>query len=868
MPKKKPEIPAQPPIVDGKDYYFYTLAGPILIDSGLISFLESDITNKWGTGFLEALNKDLPKFVMPFGEDYTSPYAVNGTSPKRTTVSKPKVQAELQEGIKLAGNYLNQISKVEKLQNYPAISHYLDLVSSFFDSELNGGDKWKYASRLPSITDPLACVDWTDKMTNGKTATAADLNKMLTDLRFPELWHLLDLRISTEAELDGADLGEPEKAEIAGRLQEINNKQIEIYEHLIDPKNKELFTCWTKGGYEMNVIGDRGYPSMIQALKAENQALQNGWDPRKISELHTIQGVAKNSATMADQLEGTNKKIYQPVVQKLRKLAAFDPLEKTFANQAEFDAYTTRFALEFREAKSLLQYPKIVNELKKDKELNLVHPAELFCKRFEETVKRNDALKQVEYEDTITALAKDAVKKYNELTALDGKANKRSPLYNNMKKALIDVAELGKYPPSLNKINQKLEKLAQVTEEYSRARSGMLKHGDGKRRVQMADSLNSLAQTYQKKFAELSKVCPAAKFPSMGVDEVHIRTKMKSDEDLVEELRDFKKTQGKMLNAFASGAQAGMNKISQFLKNLDKDADKREKNKEKTSESYDNLIRAVRDLQKQRCVLDSNPDQLLRSMKNAVQASVDYVKEHTGRHILSGKKTPGIARINNAADIANTLMKYVNSLTEYRKNLPDFEPGETLGWKDPDLYNWHNFNYDMIGSHKKSDSISIQNVQQRLEDTILMHQYRLFERVPGEPKGLTEAENQKAFADQKDDLKINVLDILTAQFMEHYLDDVRKDPEKAGKKINQPAKAMEDIHEQIKNYPPFKRMMDSVQTWQDLEDLRDKAIYKDGNMLYAELAKNRGKQAEEDKLKSFEDIDLKKNVHKDKQNVL
>ena len=63
-------------------------------------------------------------------------------------------------------------------------------------------------------------------------------------------------------------------------------------------------------------------------------------------------------------------------------------------------------------------------------------------------------------------------------------------------------------------------------------------------------------------------------------------------------------------------------------------------------------------------------------------------------------------------------------------------------------------------------------------------------------------------------------------------------------------------------------MMDSVQTWQDLEDLRDKAIYKDGNMLYAELAKNRGKQAEEDKLKSFEDIDLKKNVHKDKQNVL
>lgn len=117
-------------------------------------------------------------------------------------------------------------------------------------------------------------------------------------------------------------------------------------------------------------------------------------------------------------------------------------------------------------------------------------------------------------------------------------------------------------------------------------------------------------------------------------------------------------------------------------------------------------------------------------------------------------------------------------------------------------------------------------------------------------------------------MKINVLDILTAQFMEHYLDDVRKDPEKAGKKINQPAKAMEDIHEQIKNYPPFKRMMDSVQTWQDLEDLRDKAIYKDGNMLYAELAKNRGKQAEEDKLKSFEDIDLKKNVHKDKQNVL
>ena len=177
-------------------------------------------------------------------------------------------------------------------------------------------------------------------------------------------------------------------------------------------------------------------------------------------------------------------------------------------------------------------------------------------------------------------------------------------------------------------------------------------------------------------------------------------------------------------------------------------------------------------------------------------------------------------------------------LTQLREQLPDFESGETLGWSEPDLYSY----YEMKPSDRSHDVLSTRKINRRLHEIIEERQEDISRRVTGKPKNVDDPQElQKEFEDQKDSLVTDICKIMAANALEDHIKDLTSKPGNEHKKIKAPAKGILDGRDDLKNFEPFKTMIDSIKTWEDLEQLRDKALAGKGRQLRNELAKHKNK---------------------------
>ena len=836
MPKKKQQTTNVPEIIKGKDYGFGTYGGiPLSPVAAPLCFLVPDLEKNYGKEFTGKLEQDMVALCTQASDQFPTIYT-DGTYPKRCYIRSEKEKKPVADQIQLAASYYNKILDIPEMENYPAVASYLRMTSSFLNSELAGGEKYKYASRVPDIYLLTSFPDWTDAspLEKGKMMGIKDFEKMLQDLRMPELWKNLDDRILIEAQLDTDVLSEEELKTASEKIRELNNKQIEILEHMVKPENKNLYTCW--GGYDMDIAGERGYRMTIEHLKEENKALENGWDPRKISEYFAIKKAVVLTGAMKQKLEEEADPVYKSVLDKADAFMQIRPEEMKFRDQAEYDAFSSRVALQYADILDALDHPQVQKALSTNQAVNanvtgsttnLTRPAA-------EMFERCDSSGLAHTGRVFREVVEKAAEHFKEFEQLDHK--RPSAQYINMKKALYDVAVLGSQPHSLDKVNKALDALEKASMEYSEERSGLFKHGKGKERVQFADRLTAFAQKSKSRMAEVSKGSPAAENPDVDIELLRIQEKKRGGADVSKELTTYQKKQHDYMVKFAAISQQGMDRISQNISKLLDDAKEREEKGEKQSDSYKNLISAAKLLEKDKNVLDANPDKMLRHMKTALKASVEYCKEHKG--FLSGKSRKGEMRVEAAASIALKLNNMMQQLPQLREQLPDLESGETLGWSEPDLYTY----YGMRSSDRSHDVLSTRKINRRLHEIIEERQEDISRRVTGKPGNVDDPQElKKVFEDQKDSLVTDICKIMAANALEDHIKDLTSKPGNEHKKIKAPAKGILDGRNDLKNFEPFKTMIDSIKTWEDLEQLRDKALAGKGRQLRNELAKHKNK---------------------------
>lgn len=829
----KPPAPTKnaPEIAAGKDYGFVLFAanGPLFVETPPLCLLKGPMEKKYGKEIFDQYNENLEPLVFRTKKQLVNPYG----NYKRCPISNDKEKEGVDRQIDLADGMYKQILALPEMEKLPGIKAFMEMNASYITSDLNGGNKWKYASRIPfSECFTAMCVNWVDKQQE-KTATAKDFDKMLTDLRLPDLWKHYDERIALEEKFDGADLTEEQKKDATKQLQQVNDQLIGVLEHLVKPENKELYTYWR--GYELDVAGPRGFNSRIELLKEENAVLERGWDPRMISEYHGIKKAMECAESIEKKLRESEDPELHNAAKKAKELCTFDPTDKAFKSQKQFDDYLNGFAQTYQELIEELNVPAVKEKVNSE-ELNhkmmiresdraIREDVPVVAERCDLTGIAHMELFRADY--AVKAIAAEAAEKLKALKALDGDVKKRSDLYMDMRSALYNVSKLDDQTHSLDKVNKALADLEKASKAYSDERTSIFRHGDGKKRVQMADSLTAFAKQATARMTNAVKGTPAEKEPDVDIELLMCKEKRRlgmGDGDL----RRYQLDQFQYASIFATKAQTMMNKMERSLADLVNDAEERKKNSEVMSDSYKYLTKAAKKLQKFRSVVDSDPDDMLHAMEVAFNCAADYLNTHTGKlHLLSGNSDEGKMRVDAAQTMYEQLGTGLVTLLSGRKHLPDFEKGETLGWANNDLYHTH----EMKLSDRNKDLLSYQKVSRRLHDTIEKHQYGLTETVPGQA-----GEQRWSFEEQKQELGFRVRLILSANSLDDYYKKHYTGPGNEDKKIPCPGKTIQDETERLRAFPPFEAMMGSVKTWEDLDKLRDKALAGSGKQLIAEMA--------------------------------
>ena len=641
-----------PEIAYGKDYGFVHFAanGALFVETPPLCLLKGPMEKKYGEKILVQYNEKLETLVFRTKKQLVNPYGNYKRNPISNDIEKEAVGLQLSTADKM----YKQILALPEMEKLPGIKAYYEMNASYITSDLSGGNKWKYASRIPFTECFTAmCVNWVDKQQD-KTATAKDFDKMLTDLKVPDFWKHYDERIALEEKLDGAALTGEQTKDATKQLQQVNDQLIGVREHMVKPENKGLYTYWR--GYELDVAGPRGFNSRIALLKEENAVLERGWDPRMISEYHGIKKAMECAESIEQKLRESEDPELQNAAKKAKELCTFDPTDKTFKNQRQFDDFLNGFAQTYQELIEELNVPAVKEKVNSD-ELNgkmMIRESDRAIREDVPVVPERCDLTGIAHMDlfradyAVKAIAAEAAEKLKALKALDGNVNKRSDLYMDMRSALQNVATLGDQTHSLDKVNKALADLEKASKAYSDERTSIFRHGEGKKRVQMADSLTAFAKQATARMANAAKGTLAEKEPDVDIELLFCQEKRRhgmGDKDL----KRYENDQLQHASTFATDAQTMMKNMERSIADLVNDAAARADHSEVMSDSYKYLTKAAKKLQKFGNVVDSDPDDMLKAMQVAYNCAADYLSTHTGAlHLLSGNSDKGKMRVNAA----------------------------------------------------------------------------------------------------------------------------------------------------------------------------------------------------------------------------
>lgn len=509
---------------------FVTLASP-LMDSPILEPLKPQIGNRYveGDTFNTAMMVAAEVSSLPSGPK--DPFTRNDTKTVDDK-SREKVNKNLDF---LAGEYRNILDN-ENIKKYDAIHKYYEHVQRYITDAQNGIDRNAYMNSINGVQYCLSNPDWiaSNKVT-GFVATPEEMNGMLKDMRYPEFWDTANALCDLEIEMEGksGEYSPEEKKQLSERIKELNNTLVSIYNHQRQPEMREKYN----GKFFLDhadsieqshsIWGNRGAGKSIEAINKLNTALDNGWDPTRISDYLRIQRMCNDFAKEANQLEESNNPDLSALANQMKKVSELNPNGKKFANQEELFAYYDRFSKSVTAAIKESQKPGILEAY--EDTLNsgaLLSPhshrnnghlevCEYFAERaaFAVPPAVRQTMQVAAFDDGVTDIRRQAKAQLEKFkNNLDNLQKNNSDYYKNMRSALETVANLPA-DVSLNEVNAAMDNLRAKSAEYVNKRKGIFKTGKGQARLDAADELIRFADNSKANLSEITQETIIARNP-------------------------------------------------------------------------------------------------------------------------------------------------------------------------------------------------------------------------------------------------------------------------------------------------------------------------------------------------------------------
>lgn len=538
-----------------------------LVENGV---LDESLISQDFTDFAMDMNKHQKRIensnghmVNPFTED--------------SDLSLPK-DSELDQEMRTYTERLNKAYKdalsKEKLKEYPGLHRYLEYNGSIVDSALNGVNRYSYLSRLSGDNYSTGNPDW--MLVGSKTKqphTVKEFDDMLVGMRYPEMWDTLDKRIDLEREMEQKkpyEYSPEEKKAFSEQIKESNQKLISIYEHQMSDESKEKYSDFFRTWDEPHgsVAGGRGPRKKIARMKAENEALDRGWDPTRIADFNKIKDYC-NEYKLDNE---TEERYADPKLNDLKgflkKLDSLDPTKQTFSSQKEFETYSENVYRTLKDITEEIKKPEVSDAIKsvtdraiEERDAKLAEIAKMEDYEQKKQARKensreyawavdntfNNLLKphKMEYMDFIAERIADSNKdlvdsrdidrfenKVDEIRTqakeklenfeqnLDGLRKENSQQYKDMKAALEAVANLPK-DASLDEVTGATWELQKAAQNYVSKNDGFFKSRSGRARLNAAEELVEFSTTGRSSILDLTKETTVRKNSSIKTSELN-----------------------------------------------------------------------------------------------------------------------------------------------------------------------------------------------------------------------------------------------------------------------------------------------------------------------------------------------------------
>ncbi len=461
---------------------------------------------------------------------------------------KPMVfTANTAQHIKDTANDLNDFSQQYKklldnpdMQNYKGVCSYISYMQKFVESAREGVDRYGYMSRVPGCNKTNGFADFLrkDKKT-GIEFTPQEFDSMLIDMGFDKMWANMDKRCDLEMEMDGRTYGADQNAEYGRRITEINNELIRVYERMMSPEMEQKYSKYYDhfNGNEGTIAGNRGYGEVVSKLKAENEALANGWDASRLADYRVLEKLSEQCKNSLDLFDTIGDPELDNIEKSMRRIASLNPKDHKFSGRADMDTYLTQYSMALKDLSAEIEKPEmqtkiagysdqygldkgkyalaavqkknnlpgvydIVHEMARKTDISSVLITDFSREREKEVARGKEAAEANRCADTIEDIARQAKEKLNDFTTrLDIQRKSNSDLYKNMRNALQGVSKLSK-SNSVEEVNAALENLKKESEIYRKERSSIFKTEKGQSRLDAAADLIDFAKSSK---TELSK---------------------------------------------------------------------------------------------------------------------------------------------------------------------------------------------------------------------------------------------------------------------------------------------------------------------------------------------------------------------------
>lgn len=615
-----------------------------------------------------------------------------------------KKQAEA--AMKDVDDNLDKLLSNEEIKRSPGMKANLEFTRSFGEAAKNGRDKFATARKLPDGNFPFAHPDWSNEDVNGKMFSRADFDGMLTGMGFSKLAKSVDKSIELTEQLDGAYLTDEQRKEYTRQITTHNKYRYDIYDRMRTPEYENNYRRFFKdsktGGFDNDIKGERGTHIHSNELKAQNKALENGWDVTRINDVNAINNILHyfdNIVKVTDTLKDPGLTKLNALAKNMQELA---PEKQKFSNTAEYAAYSMQFARGMKQLydemakpetqKTIDKYRKSHKDLlndtipfrSKDAFDQFKNDTELYSKELDlknmdlskyPPDKRAEKQKELELASeladvklsrkTINNIAKQAAAKLKFMEEnLDGQRKENSKYYTNMKNALMAVANLEDGEWNYEDVQSKLQSLSFDSGNYSEKRSGTFKSKEGQQRLDFADELSTFANDSLKELKNATKDLDFNGYVFLD----HYEKDLKKDLDIHQGMEELaiKQSYSHALENYVDTAINTAANTKQYLDFFNADSKKRSS----ASKEYNEIIEAAQFLNDpEDSVVYSSPVSYASQMETLIEKLDAYAELHSGA-LFGDRKL----RADQAKAYSAQLKKDLNTVYKSMNGMPYVAP--------------------------------------------------------------------------------------------------------------------------------------------------------------------------------------------------